>query len=48
MILSFQANERKHGTEDSTHIWEIEIIDNQKVQSYFKVTLGIRTIKRTW
>ena len=33
----------------SSHIQEIEIIDNQKkFKSHFKVTLGIRTIKTSW
>ena len=43
-----KAFERKRRTEDSNHIHEIEIIDNQKVKYHFKVTLGIRTIKSTW
>ena len=43
--LLIKAAERKCRTKDSTHIQEIEIIDNRNVQSYFKFTLGIRTIK---
>ena len=40
--FSIKAAERKRWTEDSTHIQEIEIIDNRNVLSHFKVTLGIR------
>ena len=39
--FSIEAAERKSRTEDSTHMQEIEIIDRQKFQSHFKVTLGI-------
>ena len=40
--------ERKYRTEDSTHIQEIEIIDNRKFPKSFQSYLGIRTIKTTW
>ena len=43
--FSIEVAERKHGTEDSTHMQEIEIIDNQNFQSHFKVALEIRTAK---
>ena len=46
--FSIKVAERKRRTEDSTHIQEIEIINNRNVQSHFKVTLVIRTIKPTW
>ena len=40
--FSIKAAEIKRRTEDSTHIQEIEIINNRNVQ------LGIQTIKPTW
>ena len=46
--FSIKAPERKRQIEDSTHMQEIEIIDNRKFQRHFKATLGIRTIKLTW
>ena len=38
--FSVKAAERKHQTEDSTHIQEIEIIDNRKVPKSFQSYLG--------
>ena len=46
--FSIKAAGRKRRTEDSAHIQETEIVDNQNVHSHFKVTSGIRTIKTTW
>ena len=34
--FSIEDAERKHRTEDSTHIQEIEIIDNRKVSKSFQ------------
>ena len=38
--FSIKGAERKHQTEDSTHIQEIEIIDNRKVPKSFQSCLG--------
>ena len=46
--FSIKATDRKHQTEDSTNVLEIEIIDNRNVHNRFKVTSGIQTIKTTW
>ena len=40
MVLNLQLKERKHRTEDSTHIQEIEIIDDRKVLKSFPSYLG--------
>ena len=42
---SMEVAERKPGTEDSTHIQEIEIIDNQKFPKSFQSYLGNSNIK---
>ena len=46
--FSIEAAERKRQTEHSIHMQEIEIIDSEKFESHFKVTLGIRKIETTW
>ena len=38
--FSVEVAEKKHGTEDSTHMQEIEIIDSQKFPKSFQSYLG--------
>ena len=46
--FSMKAAERKHRTEDSNYIQQIEIIDNLKVPKSFQAALGNWTIKPIW
>ena len=46
--FSIKAAERKRLTEDSTHMQEIEIMDNQKIPKSFQGCFENSNNKTTW
>ena len=46
--FSIKTAERKRYTEESTHIQEVEIINNRKVRKSFQSYLGIQKWRETY
>ena len=50
MVLNFQLKELKENTGQKTQLIyrKLKVLITEKLESHFKVTLEIRTIKTTW